>query len=819
MSTPVGIIKKFVNTLMTTSKQGTEAADAAFKAVGATSYSVFKSKFQSAQSGLITKDFLEQKCGIRVNNKDTGAITGSDAGGSVTKTNESIVPETAKAVSITNAQYKSFTKNGLKVNVTYNEVSDTDAGENFGYSGATYLAKQKLVTRALYNWWIPESLDLINESLGVNFTDGRANINEINIQFVNDLGDNFALDLEMDYDLGLASDVTLKINADLLYKMTANDKNGTLDEAADIFHGIARNSNYGHLIFGELDRLVLNAMTEITLKANVPYVTKLPTEIAAGLCHIVGGYDFDTTSYGLYREWYYDNYCGYARMRYLAKNYSDGVPDGISYNANKTVLTVSTDFKDGTLNIANTVKTVNASALKRGVKILGNASANSIVSGSGNDSLNGGAGADTLNGGKGNDTLTGGAGKDVFVYSGGKDVITDYAAGDKIKISGTISKSTFSGKDAVFTIGSGTLTVKNGKGKSIVFTDAKGKSRAIIGGAQLYGNSSSKSVTLGSSIAVGDAAARTTAIKITGNKLANTILGGSKNDTLVGNAGNDSLVGNAGNDSLNGGAGNDSLYGGAGNDTLFGGAGKDVFIYTAGKDAISDYASGDKISVGGAISKASVSGKNVVFTVGKGSLTVTGGKDKTLAITDSKGKSYSAVVGATDSMAITLTNSTKSPVTLNAAIKTVNASKRTSAVKITGNSLNNSITGGKKNDSLYGGKGNDSISGGKGADKLYGDAGNDTLYGGAGNDSLWGGAGNDTFIYTRGDGKDVISGFESGDLLQITDAFTASYNSSKKSIAFKVGSGSVTLKNFGSTTTFHVNDDTYQLSGGKLNKK
>ena len=190
-----------------------------------------------------------------------------------------------------------------------------------------------------------------------------------------------------------------------------------------------------------------------------------------------------------------------------------------------------------------------------------------------------------------------------------------------------------------------------------------------------------------------------------------------------------------------------------------------------------------------------------MFTVGKGTLTVTGGKDKTLAITDAKGKSYSAVVGATDSMAITLTNSTKSPVTLDAAVKTVDASKRTSAVKITGNASANSIVGGTKNDTLYG------------------DAGNDTLYGGAGNDSLWGGAGKDTFIYTRGDGNDVIYNFESGDLLQITDAFTARYNSSKKSIAFKVGSGSVTLKNFGTTTTFHVNDDTYQLSGGKLNKK
>ena len=119
MSTPIGVIKKFVKTLVETKKTGTDAVDEALKAVGAVRYDVFKSKYNAAQSGLSNQDFCEQVCGIRINNKDTGAITGSDAGGKTTKTAESIVPETAKAVSLTNAQYKSFTKNGLTVNVEY----------------------------------------------------------------------------------------------------------------------------------------------------------------------------------------------------------------------------------------------------------------------------------------------------------------------------------------------------------------------------------------------------------------------------------------------------------------------------------------------------------------------------------------------------------------------------------------------------------------------------------------------------------------------------------------------------------------------------
>ena len=172
MSTPVGIIKKFVQALAATKNTGTTALNEAFKAVGATSSSAFLSKFRSAQSGLSYQDFLEQKCGVRINNDDTGAITGSDAGGKVTKTDESIMPETAAAKELTAAQYKSFTKNGLTVNVTYDELDEEELDDlgiasKFNYSSATYLAKQKLVTRALYNWWIPEALDLINQSLGV----------------------------------------------------------------------------------------------------------------------------------------------------------------------------------------------------------------------------------------------------------------------------------------------------------------------------------------------------------------------------------------------------------------------------------------------------------------------------------------------------------------------------------------------------------------------------------------------------------------------------------------------------------------------------
>ncbi|MBE8951656.1 MAG: hypothetical protein SR1Q7_00745 [Quinella sp. 1Q7] len=304
---------------------------------------------------------------------------------------------------------------------------------------------------------------------------------------------------------------------------------------------------------------------------------------------------------------------------------------------------------------------------------------------------------------------------------------------------------------------------------------------------------------------------------ILGGKGANYLAGGAGNDTLDGGAGSDTLSGGSGNDSLNGGAGNDSLYSGIGNNTLTGGKGNDVFIYEGGNLTITDYAVGDKVKfANGSPTKSAVKGSNVVLTFGKNTLTLQKAAGLDVAIINPDDQT---TVKSYGSKLKTVTNSTKSPVTVAPYVETISASKRTKAVKITGNALGNTIVGGTKADTLLGGKGNDSISGGKGADKIYGGAGNDTLTGGKGNDSLWGDAGKDTFIYNAGDDKDVISGFENDDLLKITGTFSApTYNKSDKSIAFKVGSGSVTLKDFGTTTLFHVNNDTYQLSGNKLSK-
>ena len=130
---------------------------------------------------------------------------------------------------------------------------------------------------------------------------------------------------------------------------------------------------------------------------------------------------------------------------------------GLSYDSKRTVLTVSNEFEDYGINLENylpTVIKVNAGAFKDSIIITGNDLNNSIK------------------GGKGNDTLTGGAGSDIFVYESGDDVITDYTAGqDSIVANEEVKNVEYDGKNVILTMDSGTLTVKNAKGKEILVTN------------------------------------------------------------------------------------------------------------------------------------------------------------------------------------------------------------------------------------------------------------------------------------------------------------------------------------------------------------
>ena len=138
---------------------------------------------------------------------------------------------------------------------------------------------------------------------------------------------------------------------------------------------------------------------------------------------------------------------------------ADTLPVGISVKSG--ILTASTKFTGTEINLANYDATkVNAASLSQEVTIVGNDSNNSIKAGKG---------ADTISGGTGKNTLTGGKGEDIFVYESGNDIISDYKSGeDKIEINGTISNTSHKGKDVIFKVVNGSLTVKIPKVKKFL---------------------------------------------------------------------------------------------------------------------------------------------------------------------------------------------------------------------------------------------------------------------------------------------------------------------------------------------------------------
>lgn len=193
---------------------------------------------------------------------------------------------------------------------------------------------------------------------------------------------------------------------------------------------------------------------------------------------------------------------------------------------------------------------------------------------------------------------------DLFYTTAAGASLTGTARGDMLVGGHTNSRLTGGGGGDNYTVASGGVTIVEAAGGGIdtvyAYVDC----------------------ALAANVENGTVASRNAGHKLTGNTLANTLIGSARGgDTLIGGGGNDLLKGGdgAGKDSLDGGAGNDTLEGGAGDDVLIdgtgldrltGGDGADRFVLTAddgATDVIVDFSSaaGDVIVTGTAAAAAS----------------------------------------------------------------------------------------------------------------------------------------------------------------------------------------------------------------------
>ena len=470
---------------------------------------------------------------------------------------------------------------------------------------------------------------------------------------------------------------------------------------------------------------------------------------------ITAGFNGGTASTNTYND--YEEYVFTASDDSIANTSSSDLSVYVSFNASKR-------------------------AAKKPIMITGNANNNYIIGSKGADTLSGsaapGSGTTVV---KTNDTLTGGKGKDTFIYSGGKVVITDYTAGqDTIRIDGlAYTGYQVEGKDVVLSFGASaastnTLTVLNGKGKSIDFaagTDATAPASGVYNDIteKVFAKSDSPTYTADSDVMTIDASKMKVDMIITANSNDNTIIGGSKADDIDG-------VG--GSDSISGGKGNDTLKGGIGNNTLTGGAGKDVFIIAAGSNnTITDYTAGqDVISLESGITLSAVSmspgGSDYIFTVNSyldstpSTLRIVNGVKTTKTKSTPQKVTFETFDGTKTSQvyvqkSLSVGNNDGDTIDLsknvNSAVRSVDASKHTkTGIYIVGNSnvYGNTLIGGSKADTIEATNVNTTISGGKGDDSLFAGDGNNSINGGVGNDNIE--VGNGSNYITAGDGNDTI---------------------------------------------------------------
>ena len=148
MATQQDVIKKFMKSLDTTTAQGETAIDEAISASSSfTSYKSFLEQIINDCNTVNNADkFLKTYCGINLDNDDTGAISGSDAGGDLTKTAESIFPEEGERINFTGNE---FTANGLTV-----KLGKTKGSSSVARNFSDLSSQEAYLWQSIYTWWM-----------------------------------------------------------------------------------------------------------------------------------------------------------------------------------------------------------------------------------------------------------------------------------------------------------------------------------------------------------------------------------------------------------------------------------------------------------------------------------------------------------------------------------------------------------------------------------------------------------------------------------------------------------------------------------------
>lgn len=814
MSTQQDVIKQFMKKLDVTAKKGIPAVDEAVAYASAGKFSNLKQLVNSFvrdiksagiqyMDDMATQMFLRRYCGIILDNKDTGAITGADAGSGKVKTADSIIPEAGNTASLKYPTGATTVINGLKV--IWPERSKLTT-------------MQQEIIKRLNSWWVKGALDLVEQSLGLSFKTTGATVNSMDVCFVNQNSSTLAaVRSHEDGNSGKTKQLTLVINMKYYSQLDLNNPNGKV-KGKETFY---------------LDRVLAHELTHAVMAANIGHFSTLPDFLLEGMAELVPGID-DERQYSINvvlqqnASWLQqlfdgkhtggeaDYSGGYLLLRYLAHqaatqkpaaNVGLSLPKGLSYNADLSVLKLTNSYEEQSIFLN-----------KYAPKVFDATSYGKFLS------LDGSAAAETVRVGKqggsirtrgGNDTISLSNGRTVYMHFGNDDGInTVYgmSGNDQLLFDQGVSSFGLDSSGAFFQSGKTKVILKNVANKTILagrqlnfdeyrFGDAN-KENAFT--YQRYANrmhyigSAVKKdkllVNEAANINLGNTSVFRNIDVVDGSNGSitagrNSFIGGSRYATLLG--------ANYGQDVLRAGRGGAWLQGNGDTDVYYGNTGKDTFVYGSyGKSynlqhtvTVNGYTSGqDEIRYrAGAFKAGTVAGNDVVLTMDKGKMIVKGAKGKALTLVDSRGKkivrsfnpplakglSYNAA-----KTSLTVRSPYKGTLAANSyagTVATIDASQDKLSVNIYGNAKSNVIKA--------------SQAGG-------------IISGGAGNDALYGGAGRDVFAFGINDGVNTLYNYRAAqDILQFANKnIRWDFLNGGKDMLLINGKTRVTLKNLPTTT-------------------
>ncbi len=813
-TSPQDVIKKFMHSLNNTTLVGIDAVNEAVRAASDGAYlsvNALISDMTLDARNHGANNFLRDDCGIILDNQDTGAISGWDAGGSTVKTDESIVPEDGAMLSFSG---NSFTVDGLTVKLDRDFNRLTTA--------------QQQIVRGLYTWWTKGALDLIKESYGSEFSfdegDVKTSAKTITLDFTN-TGTALAFVMGDVIDGETSEVLSLTVNMRYYNSVSSNNVNG--ESSSDTA--------------GYLDRTLAHEFTHAIMAATVNDFYSLPAYISEGMAELTHGIDDErgndlealaenpsyivralsssednVNSFGGINAPSYAG--GYMLLRYLAKKFStveaidDGTDDGDNtLDSGDTVVDDTTSIEDDTTSIEDdttsieddttsieddttsieddttstigddTVDTVDSGD----GSAISNSTANTLVSGSSaaESIINNAADYVTIRAGDGDDSLYNGYtqystvafGSGTVQSYGGEYVVLDGEGGDDYIYVQDGNHSTIDG-------GAGNDTIINGTVAGGVIRE--GASYITINGGD--GNDDISNIA--------------SAVSINGGRGDDTIWNNHSDDVTIDGGDGDDLISLS---AYNGA----TVLGGEGDDTITGSGSRRIYQFTDDDDddLIVGYQSSDTVQILDDANYFTLeSGSDLIVSLDGGSITLVDASDKTLNI---DGGTFDI-----SPLADPFTNYTPNSILSGTADadSLYNYAGGTTIRALDGDdyifssigddyTVNNdygyvTIDGGNGNDTVVSYDAHVSINAGAGNDLIdIGSRSDVTVNVGNGNNTITGNGSNRLFIFSDADAANVITAVKPNDTIVLNDDEIYSTIAADDDLIIRLSHGTITL--------------------------